>query len=88
MEFLSSGPVFTVLLQGPGAVEIARKIIGHTFPAEASPGTVRGDFGLDSAHLSNVQKRTTQNLIHASGSKEEAEFERKLWFREKEIYPY
>ena len=88
MEFLSSGPVFAILLTGPGVVEIVRKIIGHTFPAEAFPGTIRGDFGLDSAYDSNVQGRTTQNLVHASGSKEEAEFERKLWFKEDEIYQY
>lgn len=88
MEFLSSGPVFAVLLDGPDAVSITRKLVGHTFPLEAFPGTIRGDFGLDSAYLSNVQKRTTQNLIHASGSKEEALFERKLWFKEDEIYSY
>lgn len=88
MEFLSSGPVFAIFLSGPEAVAIARKIVGNTFPAEASPGTIRGDFSLDSAYLSNVQKRTTQNMIHASGSKEEAEFERKLWFKESEIYKY
>jgi nucleoside-diphosphate kinase len=88
MEFLSSGPVFAMLLEGPGAVALVRKIVGHTFPAEALPGTIRGDFALDSAYVSNLQKRTTQNIVHASGNVEEAEFERKLWFRENEIYSY
>ena len=88
MEFLSSGLVFAMLLEGPGAVSIVRKIAGHTFPAEALPGTVRGDFALDSAYLSNLQKRTTQNVVHASGSLEEAEFEKKLWFKKEEIYSY
>lgn len=88
MEFLSSGPVVAVLLEGPGAVSLVRKIVGHTFPAEALPGTIRGDFALDSAFLSNLQKRTTQNIVHASGSTEEAEFEKKLWFKEEEIYSY
>lgn len=88
MDFLSSGPVFVMLLEGPGAVEIVRKIIGHTFPSEALPGTVRGDYSMESAFIANVQKRTVQNLIHASGTPEEAKFERKLWFKEKEIYKY
>jgi nucleoside-diphosphate kinase len=88
MEFLSSGPVVALLLEGPGAVSLVRKIVGHTFPAEALPGTVRGDFALDSAFLSNLQKRTTQNIVHASGTSEEAEFEKKLWFKESEIYSY
>ena len=88
MEFLSSGPVMALLLEGPDAVIIVRKLVGHTFPSEALPGTIRGDFALDNAYLSNLQKRTTQNIIHASGNIEEAEFERKLWFKEEEIYSY
>ena len=88
MEFLSSGPVMALLLEGPDAVIIVRKLVGHTFPSDALPGTIRGDFSLDSAYLSNLQKRTTQNVVHASGSKEEAEFEKKLWIRRNEIYSY
>jgi len=88
MEFLSSGPVFAMLLQGPDAVLIVRKIVGSTFPADALPGTIRGDYSLDSAYISNLQRRTTQNVIHASGSKEEAEFEKKLWFKKSEIYSF
>ncbi|OGM56106.1 nucleoside-diphosphate kinase [Candidatus Woesebacteria bacterium RIFCSPHIGHO2_12_FULL_46_16] len=88
MEFLSSGPVMALLLEGPEAVQIVRKIIGHTFPSEALPGTIRGDLSLDSAYLSNSQKRTTLNLVHASGNKEEALFEKKLWFKRSEIYSY
>jgi nucleoside-diphosphate kinase len=88
MEFLSSGPVFAMLLEGPNAVMIVRKIVGHTFPSEAMPGTIRGDFSFDSAYDSNLQKRTTRNIIHASGSVKEAEFEKKLWFKRNEIYSY
>lgn len=88
MEFLSSGPVIAILLEGPDAVLIVRKMVGHTFPSEALPGTIRGDYALDSAYLSNLQKRTTTNIVHASGSKEEAEFEKKLWFKEDEIFKY
>src|SRR3989344_5586465 len=88
MEFITSGPVFAMLLEAPGAVAIVRKMAGHTFPAEAVPGTIRGDFGLEAAFTSNVQKRSVENLMHASGSIEEAEFEKKLWFKENEIYKY
>lgn len=86
MEFLSSGPVFAILLEGHGAIAVVRKIVGHTFPSEALPGTIRGDYSLDSSFDANIQKRTVRNLIHASGSAEEAEFEKKLWFKKKEIY--
>lgn len=88
MEFLSSGPVIAVLLEGENAVEICRKMIGHTFPQVADPGTIRGDYSVESAMGSNLDKRSTRNLMHASGNVEEAEFERKLWFKEKEIYKY
>jgi nucleoside-diphosphate kinase len=88
MEFMSSGPVLAILLQAPGVVEIVRKIVGSTFPQTATPGTIRGDYSYDSAYISNMTKRTTRNLVHASGTVEEAEFERKLWFKESEIYDY
>lgn len=88
MEFLSSGPVLAVIFEGPDAISIVRKMIGHTYPAESLPGTIRGDYSLESVYLANNQSRAIKNLIHASGSKEEAEFERKLWFKEDEIYSY
>ena len=88
MEFLSSGPVLAILLEGPGAVAVVRKIVGPTFPSDALPGTIRGDYSFDSAHFANEKKRVAKNLIHASGSVEEAEFERQLWFHEDEIYSY
>lgn len=88
MDFVSSGPVFALLLEGVNAVEIVRKIVGHTFPAVALPGTIRGDYSHESPLTSNIEKRSVYNLIHASGNPQEAEFERKLWFKEKEIYSY
>ncbi|KKQ97623.1 MAG: Nucleoside diphosphate kinase [Candidatus Woesebacteria bacterium GW2011_GWB1_39_12] len=88
MEFLSSGPVFALLLEGPGAIALVRKMAGNTFPYDSPPGTIRGDYSLDSSFNANVNRRPTQNLVHASGSKEEAELEKKLWFKEEEIYSY
>lgn len=88
MEFLSSGPVLAMIWRGFHAVEIVRKMVGNTFPQMALPGTVRGDFSIDAAQESNIAGRSTRNMIHASGVLEEAEFERKLWFKENEIYDY
>ncbi len=55
--------------------------VGHTFPSEAIPGTIRGDYSLDSAYESNIAKRTTRNLVHASGTKEEAEFRQLIFYQ-------
>jgi len=88
MEFLTSGPVVAILWEGPSAIEIIRKIVGATFPLNAPPGTIRGDYSFDSALFADTQKRSTKNLIHASGDSKEAKFERQLWFHEDEIYSY
>src|SRR3990167_5110906 len=88
MEFISSGPVFALLLEGPQVVKIVRKMVGSLFPLDSAPGTIRGDYATDSFISSNTASRTAENIIHASGSPKEAEFERKLWFKEKEIYSY
>lgn len=88
MEFLSSGPVFAMLWVGAGAIKLVRKMAGFTFAYDAPPGTIRGDYGMDSAYGSNVEKRAAQNIVHASGNEEEASFERQLWFKEDEIYDY
>src|SRR3989344_6728826 len=88
MDYLAEGPLFAMLLTGPRAIELERKLVGFTFPFDAVPGTIRGDYGLESVQTANLEARSTKNLIHASGSKEEAEFERKLWFKESEIYDY
>ena len=88
MEFLSSGPVMAMVLEGENAVDVVRKMTGHTFGQVALPGTIRGDLAMESAQGANLKKKSVYNLIHASGNAEEAEFERKLWFHEKEIYTY
>ncbi len=88
VDYLTEGPVVAMLVEAPGAVEIVRKIVGPTFPQQAPPGTIRGDYSFDSPLLSNTKRRSVHNLIHASGSVKEAEFERQLWFKEKEIYNY
>ncbi len=86
INYLTEGPVIAMLWRGPHAVDVIRKKVGSTFPKEAAPGTIRGDFGYYSATLANENKTPSYNLVHASGTVEEAEFERKLWFKEDEIY--
>ncbi len=88
IEFLSSGPVVAMLLEGVHAVDSVRMIVGHTIPALAQPGTIRGDYSIDSPALANTQKRPVRNLVHASGTDEEARYEEELWFKKDEIFSY
>ncbi len=87
-EFLSSSPVIAMVFQGPHAVDMGRKIVGMTLPFKADIGTIRGDFSVDSSTLGNFNKRPIRNLVHASGSIQEAKREIKHWFSEKEIFKY
>lgn len=87
-EFLSSGPVFAIVFEGPNAVAKVRNMVGSTFPDTAPPGTIRGDYGLDSAFSGMIRKRTTYNVIHASGSVDEAKQEIDLWFKPEELVDY
>lgn len=85
VEYLAEGPVLAMIWQGPHAIEVVRKIVGSTYPKDALPGTIRGDFGYYSASLANTQKGAAYNIAHASGDAKDAEFEIKLWFKENEI---
>lgn len=82
VEFMLSGPVVPMVLSGNRAIETVRKIVGHTLPVMAVPGTIRGDYSSDSADLANDELRPVLNLVHASGDPEEAAREIKLWFPE------
>src|SRR3989344_1751521 len=88
LDFMTSGPIVKMVVQGVHAVEMVRKLVGNTIPANAEMGTIRGDFSVDSAILANAQKRGIRNVIHASGTVTEAEKEIALWLSEKEIYQY
>lgn len=85
-DFLKEGPVLALVVEGPHAIQTIRKIVGPTDPSRASPGTIRGDFLFESAALANESGRSLRNLIHASGSMEEAEREINLWFKEGEVF--
>lgn len=82
VDFMVSGPVVAMVLEGNLAAKNVRKLVGHTVPSLAEAGTIRGRFSIDSAEYANLEKRPILNLIHASGDAEEAAREIKLWFPE------
>ena len=70
VDFITSGPTMALVLEGEGAIATVRTTIGATNPAEATPGTIRGDLSLS----------MPDNLVHGSDSPESAEREIGLWF--------
>ena len=88
MEFISMSPIIALCIEGHGAIAKVRQIVGDTQPHKAAPGTIRGDFALDSYALADDATRPIQNLIHASDSKETAEREISVWFKPSELHPY
>jgi nucleoside-diphosphate kinase len=88
IDYISSGPVVAMVLQGVHAMTAVRRMIGFTIPSRAEPGTIRGDYSIDSNTISSLETRSTKNLIHASGSVEEAAVEIAYWFSPDEILDY
>ena len=70
VEYITSGPVVKMILSGPDAVPVVRKLMGATNPKDAAPGTIRGDFGLT----------MDANIVHGSDSPESAEREIAIFF--------
>lgn len=87
-SFMSSGPVVVMVWQGMNAVGVVRKITGSTEPLSSVPGTIRGDYTIDSYSAADKDKRSVRNIIHSSGSVSEAELEIKVWFKPEEILNY
>ncbi|MDO9399305.1 MAG: nucleoside-diphosphate kinase [bacterium] len=87
-KYLSSGPVVAMVWQGNGAVGLVRKITGGTEPMTSDVGTIRGDFTLDSYAIADLDQRSVRNLIHSSGTIEDAEKEIKIWFKEDNLQKY
>ncbi|MDD2806903.1 MAG: nucleoside-diphosphate kinase [Patescibacteria group bacterium] len=86
IDFITSGPVIAILLEGIHAIDNVRLLAGNTLPVFATPGTIRGDFSIDSPALANLKGRAVRNIVHASGNPEEAKYEEQLWFREEDIH--
>jgi nucleoside-diphosphate kinase len=87
-KYLSAGPVVVMVWQGNQAVALVRKITGSTEPLSSDVGTIRGDFTLDSYGLADAGGRSVRNLIHASGTVEEATKETAIWFKPDELINY
>ena len=85
IQMLTSGPILAMVLEGVEAVETVRKIVGTTEPKSAAPGTIRGDYAHVSFQYADAHKVGIFNLIHASGSPEEAETEIGVWFKDEEL---
>ncbi|PIN79796.1 nucleoside-diphosphate kinase [Candidatus Woesearchaeota archaeon CG10_big_fil_rev_8_21_14_0_10_34_8] len=86
--FIISGPVVALALGGIDAVEIVRKMVGETEPKSSAPGTIRGDFSHHSYGYADKKGIAIKNLIHASGSKQDAKSEIELWFEKNELHTY
>jgi len=78
VDFITSSPLVAAAFEAPNAIAVVRAMVGATRPHEAAPGTVRGDFALE----------TAQNLVHASDGADTAVSELALWFRPDELADY
>lgn len=87
-KYLAKGPVVAMVWQGMHAVGIVRKITGGTEPLTSDMGTIRGDYTIDSYEVSDRDGRAVRNIVHASGSPEEAAQEIAHWFDPKELHNY
>ncbi|MFQ5945931.1 MAG: nucleoside-diphosphate kinase [Anaerolineae bacterium] len=88
VEYLTSGPVAACVVEGLHAIQVVRKMCGHTLPYLAEPGTIRGDFSVASPIAANLLKRAVRNLIHASSTPEEAGHEIAHWFSDEELVQF
>lgn len=88
LDFMTSGPIVKIIVEGIHSVDMTRKLVGNSIPALAEMGTIRGDFSVDSTALANKNKRAVHNLIHASETQEEAKHELEFWFSVEEIHDY
>ena len=78
VDFITSAPLVAAVLEGPNAIAVVRAMNGATRPHEAAPGSIRGDFALE----------TAQNLVHASDSAENAAAEIEMWFGRDDVLDY
>ena len=88
LEHITEGPVLAIVLEGPDGIAVTRKLVGSTYPNEALPGTIRGDFGHVSKLYANAKETSVRNFVHASANPEDAQVEIPLWFTEDEFHSY
>lgn len=88
LDYITSGPVVAMVIEGVDAIENVRKLVGSTESKAALPGTIRGDFTHVSYSHADEKNIPVRNIIHASGDQKDAEVEVKLWFNSEEISEY
>ncbi len=80
MDYVLSGPVVAMVLDGNDAMTVARKLVGPTDGAAASAGTIRGDFSSDSIVTATSEGRANMNVLHVSSDEKETENQTKIFF--------
>lgn len=88
VDYLKTGPVLAMVLEGVNVILNVRKMVGATEPKSALPGTIRGDFSHVSFSYADSKNKVIENLIHASSDATDAEREIWLWFNEDEMCTY
>ena len=88
VAYMTSGPVVCMVVEGIQAIDMVRKLAGHTLPFKAEVGTIRGDYSVDSPAIANAEKRSIHNLFHASENSDEAANEIGLWFGKEPLHEY
>lgn len=78
LNYITSGPVVAMAVEGRSAISLVRTMVGETDPRDASPGTIRGDYGIDIG----------RNIVHAADSEESAERELNIFFDESDYLDY
>jgi nucleoside-diphosphate kinase len=85
---MQRGPVIALVLEGVEAVANVRRLVGPTYPDQAPPGTIRGDFAHQSRDYCVADDKAVANLVHASGNVEEAAYELSVWFGPQDQFDY
>ena len=88
MVTMLEGPVVAFILEGVGAIDFVRKMVGPTEPNSALPGTIRGDYAHVTYGQADAANRSVSNIVHASADAAEAKQEITHWFAETELYDY
>lgn len=81
LDYFVNKYVVVLVLEGQDIITRVRKIIGASDPSLASKGTIRGDFGMDSYEIAELEKRSCRNIVHASDSIEAYNLEYNIWFK-------
>ncbi len=88
LDYLTQGPIVAMVVEGNDAIAIVLKLVGATSSSRADASSIRGMYSSDSYDLADEKKRAVKNVVHASDSKETAEREIKVWFKNSEIAKY